>query len=69
MQNRWAGHLIPDIDRFILPGRGTLGVVKAPEGFLGMTGAQHWNDTINVSTLHLGPKLPLINTVGVHSLM
>lgn len=48
-QNRWAGHLLKDFDNLIVAGRGTLAAIKAPEGFLKHTGAQHWDAVVNVS--------------------
>lgn len=47
-QNRWAGHLLEEFKDLIVAGRGTLSAIKAPEGFIKHTGAQHWDSIINV---------------------
>ena len=47
--NRWASHLLPEFEKLILPVRGTVNAIKAPPGFLKHTGAQHWDNTVNVS--------------------
>jgi glycine/D-amino acid oxidase-like deaminating enzyme len=47
--NRWASHLLPDFSDLIFAGRATLAAIKAPEGFIKHTGAQHWDSTVNVS--------------------
>lgn len=46
--NAWAPHLLPDFGNLIFPGRATLGAIKAPEGFIKNTGAQHWDSAVNV---------------------
>jgi glycine/D-amino acid oxidase-like deaminating enzyme len=48
--NRWAGHLLDEFKDLIVAGLGTLAAIKAPEGFLHHTGAQHWDSIVNVST-------------------
>ncbi|WVQ99100.1 hypothetical protein IAU59_006232 [Kwoniella sp. CBS 9459] len=53
--NRWASHLLPDFGKLIYGGRGTLAAIKAPEGFLKHTGAQHWDSVINNYHLQLPP--------------
>ncbi|RDW68474.1 hypothetical protein BP5796_09131 [Coleophoma crateriformis] len=45
--NRWVSHLLPDFDNLIFAGRGTLAAIKAPEGFMKHTGAQHWDSVVN----------------------
>lgn len=47
-QNRWAGHLLDQFDKLIVPGRATIAAIKAPEGFIKHTGAQHWDSVVNV---------------------
>lgn len=47
--NRWASHLLPEFSKLILGERATLAAIKAPEGFIKHTGAQHWDQSVNVS--------------------
>lgn len=47
--NRWASHLLPEFGKLILPVKGTVAAIKAPEGFIKHTGAQHWDSVVNVS--------------------
>jgi glycine/D-amino acid oxidase-like deaminating enzyme len=47
--NRWAGHLLPEFEKLIIPDRGSMNSIKAPSGFIKHTGAQHWDSTVNVS--------------------
>lgn len=47
--NRWASHLLPEFSKLILGDRATLAAIKAPEGFIKHTGAQHWDASVNVS--------------------
>lgn len=49
--NRWASHILPEFENLILGDRATLASIKAPEGFVKHTGAQHWDATVNVSAL------------------
>ncbi|EME45451.1 hypothetical protein DOTSEDRAFT_150512 [Dothistroma septosporum NZE10] len=51
--NRWASHLLPEFRKLIHGDRGTLAAVKAPEGFLKHTGAQHWDAIVNNYHLQL----------------
>src|ERR1700683_282245 len=44
--NRWASHLLPEFGNLIFGGRGTLASIKAPEGFIKHTGAQHWDHVV-----------------------
>lgn len=46
--NRWASHLLPEFDKLIMPNRGTVAAIKAPPGFIKHTGAQHWDNRVNV---------------------
>jgi glycine/D-amino acid oxidase-like deaminating enzyme len=46
--NRWASHLLPEFSNIILGDRATLASIKAPEGFIKHTGAQHWDKNVNV---------------------
>lgn len=46
--NGWASHLLPEFSNLIFRGRGTLAAIKAPEGFIKHTGAQHWDHVVNV---------------------
>ena len=47
--NRWASHLLPDFSSLIFGCRESLASIKAPEGFIKHTGAQHWDHIVNVS--------------------
>ncbi|KAK4499239.1 hypothetical protein PRZ48_009752 [Zasmidium cellare] len=53
--NRWASHLLPEFSKLILGDRATLAAIKAPEGFIKHTGAQHWDHTVNNYHLQLPP--------------
>lgn len=46
--NRWASHLLPEFTNIILADRGSVAAIKAPEGFIKRTGAQHWDASVNV---------------------
>lgn len=46
--NRWASHLLPEFTTLITGDRGTIAAIKAPEGFIKHTGAQHWDAAVNV---------------------
>lgn len=50
--NRWASHLLPEFSNLIFPGTATLSSIKAPEGFIKHTGAQHWDSIVNVCLMH-----------------
>jgi glycine/D-amino acid oxidase-like deaminating enzyme len=54
--NRWASHLLPDFSNLIFASRATLAAIKAQEGFIKHTGAQHWDSVVNVC---LQSPLPL----------
>lgn len=45
-QNAWASHLLPEYANLIFPSVSTVGAIKAPEGFIKNTGAQHWDGEI-----------------------
>lgn len=47
--NRWASHLLPEFSKLIMGDRATIAAIKAPEGFIKHTGAQHWDAAVNVS--------------------
>lgn len=51
--NRWASHLLPEFTKLITGDRATLAAVKAPEGFIKHTGAQHWDAAVNVGNLDI----------------
>ncbi|KAI5366417.1 Putative FAD dependent oxidoreductase, FAD/NAD(P)-binding domain superfamily [Septoria linicola] len=53
--NRWASHLLPEFSKLILGDRATIAAIKAPEGFIKHTGAQHWDSAINNYHLQLPP--------------
>lgn len=53
--NRWASHLLPEFQSLILGERSTLAAIKAPEGFIKHTGAQHWDSMVNNYHLQLPP--------------
>ncbi|KAF2028091.1 nucleotide-binding domain-containing protein [Setomelanomma holmii] len=61
--NRWAFHLLPEFDKLIIPKRATVNAIKAPPGFIKHTGAQHWNNTVNLpepyNTIMLGGARPI----------
>lgn len=54
--NRWASHLLMDFDKLIFGNRGSLASIKAPQGLIKHSGAQHWDHNVNVSLYSsLGP--------------
>lgn len=53
--NRWASHLLPEFSKLILGDRATMAAIKAPEGFIKHTGAQHWDSSVNNYHLQLPP--------------
>lgn len=53
--NRWASHLLPEFEKLILGDRATIAAIKAPEGFIKHTGAQHWDASVNNYHLQLPP--------------
>lgn len=61
-QNRWAGHLLDEFKDLIVAGRATLAAIKAPEGFIKHTGAQHWDAVVNVRSCI--PELPAALCTG-----
>ncbi|OXG42291.1 FAD dependent oxidoreductase superfamily [Cryptococcus neoformans Bt120] len=66
--NRWASHLLPEFKNLIFPGRGTIAAIKAPEGFVKHTGAQHWDSIINNYHLQLPPPFNTIILGGAKPL-
>ncbi|KAH7093660.1 FAD dependent oxidoreductase-domain-containing protein [Paraphoma chrysanthemicola] len=67
--NRWASHLLPELEKLILPARASVNAIKAPPGFIKHTGAQHWDSTVNnyhlqlpepYNTIILGGARPII---------
>ncbi|WWC92016.1 uncharacterized protein L201_006970 [Kwoniella dendrophila CBS 6074] len=66
--NRWAGHLMDEFSKLIYAGRGTIAAIKAPEGFLKNTGAQHWDSVINNYHLQLPPPYNTIIIGGAKPL-
>ena len=62
--NRWASHLLPELRNLIFGSRATLAAIKAPEGFVKHTGAQHWDGIVNVCLYStLPPSKPANETV------
>ncbi|KAK2608048.1 hypothetical protein N8I77_006685 [Diaporthe amygdali] len=53
--NRWASHLLPEYSNLIFPSVCTIGAIKAPEGFIKRTGAQHWDSHVNNYHVQLPP--------------
>ncbi|KAF3763924.1 DAO-domain-containing protein [Cryphonectria parasitica EP155] len=53
--NAWASHLLPEYSNIISPSVSTVGAIKAPEGFIKNTGAQHFDDEIWNYHLQLPP--------------
>lgn len=45
--NRWAAHLLPELEKLVYPGLATVSAIKAPKGLIKHTGAQHWDSNIN----------------------
>lgn len=64
MQNRWASHLLPEFSNLIFPALCTIGAIKAPEGFIRNTGAQHWDSYINNYHVQLPPPYNTIIVGG-----
>ncbi|KAL6159500.1 hypothetical protein ACJBU6_01939 [Exserohilum turcicum] len=62
--NRWASHLLPEFTKLILPQVCTVAAVKAPEGFIKHTGAQHWDNCVNNYHLQLPPPYNTIIVGG-----
>lgn len=46
--NRWASHLLPEFTKLITGDRATIAAIRAPEGFIKHSGAQHWDGVVNV---------------------
>lgn len=58
--NAWTSHVLSEYQKLILPTRGTLAAIKAPEGFIKHTGAQHWDAVVNNYHLQLPPPYNMI---------
>ncbi|KAF2252731.1 nucleotide-binding domain-containing protein, partial [Trematosphaeria pertusa] len=67
--NRWASHLLPEFSKLILPDRGAVAAIKAPEGFIKRTGAQHWDAVVNNYHLQLPPPYNTIIIGGARQLL
>ncbi|KAH6886963.1 FAD dependent oxidoreductase-domain-containing protein [Thelonectria olida] len=67
--NRWASHLLPEFGNLIFADRATLASIKAPEGFIKHTGAQHWDKNVNNYHLQLPPPYNNIIIGGARSLL
>ncbi|WWC72307.1 uncharacterized protein I206_106269 [Kwoniella pini CBS 10737] len=66
--NRWASHLLNEFSNLIYGGRGTIAAIKAPEGFIKNTGAQHWDAVVNNYHLQLPPPYNTIIIGGAKPL-
>ncbi|TEA16083.1 hypothetical protein C8034_v000678 [Colletotrichum sidae] len=67
--NRWASHLLPEFSNLIFPDRCTIAAIKAPEGFIKNTGAQHWDSNVNNYHLQLPPPYNNIILGGARQLL
>ncbi|KAJ5362553.1 hypothetical protein N7541_003397 [Penicillium brevicompactum] len=67
--NRWVSHLLPEFGNLIFGSRATLASVKAPEGFIKHTGAQHWDSLVNNYHLQLPPPYNSIIVGGARALL
>ncbi|CAG8099176.1 unnamed protein product [Penicillium olsonii] len=67
--NRWASHLLPEFSNLIFGSRSTLASIKAREGFIKHTGAQHWDSMVNNYHLQLPPPYNSIIIGGARSLL
>ncbi|RDW57071.1 hypothetical protein BP6252_13886 [Coleophoma cylindrospora] len=67
--NRWASHLLPEFTKVIYQNRATLAAIKAPEGFIKHTGAQHWDDIVNNYHLQLPPPYNTIIVGGAKQVL
>lgn len=45
-KNAWTSHVLPEYSNLIFQSVSTVGALKAPEGFIKATGAQHWGGDI-----------------------
>lgn len=68
-QNAWASHLLPEYTKIILPSVSTVGAIKAPEGFIKNTGAQHWGGSIWNYHLQLPPPYNTIALGGAKAII
>ncbi|KAM3420079.1 hypothetical protein BST61_g3384 [Cercospora zeina] len=53
--NRWASHLLPEFNKLVFGEKCAMGSIKAPQGFIQNTGAQHWDAAVNNYHLQLPP--------------
>ncbi|ORY67771.1 FAD dependent oxidoreductase-domain-containing protein [Pseudomassariella vexata] len=67
--NRWASHLLPSFSNLIFAGRATLAAIRAPEGFIKNTGAQHWDSLVNNYNLQLPPPYNTIMVGGAKQVL
>ncbi|KAH9214283.1 FAD dependent oxidoreductase, partial [Leptodontidium sp. 2 PMI_412] len=67
--NRWVPHLLPAFENLIFPGLATLAAIRAPEGFIKRTGAQHWDGVVNNYHLQLPPPYNTIIVGGAKQLL
>lgn len=67
--NRWTAHLLPEFAKAINGTRSTLGALKAPQGFIQKTGAQHWDGVINNYHLQLPPPYNTIILGGARAVL
>ncbi|KAF4816196.1 hypothetical protein CGCSCA5_v006598 [Colletotrichum siamense] len=67
--NRWASHLLPNFSNLIFEDRCTIASLKAPEGFIKHTGAQHWDSNVNNYHLQLPPPYNNIIIGGARQLL
>ncbi|PVH78497.1 FAD dependent oxidoreductase superfamily [Cadophora sp. DSE1049] len=67
--NRWASHLLPNFNKLISAGLSTLAAIKAPEGFIKHTGAQHWDSVVNNYHLQLPPPYNTIIIGGAKQVL
>ncbi|KAH8660301.1 FAD dependent oxidoreductase-domain-containing protein [Xylariales sp. PMI_506] len=67
--NRWVSHLLPEFTKLVVPERATLASIKAPEGFIKHTGAQHWDSVVNNYHLQLPPPYNDIIVGGARAVL
>ncbi|KAK8853497.1 hypothetical protein IAR55_004204 [Kwoniella newhampshirensis] len=66
---RWTSHLLPEFTKLIHASRGTIAAIKAPEGFIKHTGAQHWDSVVNNYHLQLPPPFNSIILGGAKAVV
>ncbi|WVQ80116.1 hypothetical protein IAT38_002217 [Cryptococcus sp. DSM 104549] len=67
--NRWASHLLEEFGNLIFPDVSTVCAIKAPEGLIKRTGAQHWDSEINNYHLQLPPPFNTIILGGARPVL